>query len=371
MESGEDVTCVCSYPIYPSWKPSRTDKNIEGVKAIRGGLWVRYPRSLLLRRAVLEIWFAVFSLWTVYRMRNDTELLISQIPPSCFALLISIFKPKKIPHVVIVSDLQYVFLDKKTGFLASLIRRLVKVVERGIFQRSDKNVFLSNAMLKFAVKNLSANSARSVIQYPFKTIQLGTEYSGQVQKIMSADYINVVYSGAIGEKQAPDVLLELFINLVQMRDDVRCYIFSQGAIFDAMQEALPFNLQEHIIFRPLVPAECLEELYRLSDFQIVPQLSGTSEGAMPSKIPNLMATSTNIFAFSDADGELDTALKNYPLGFCSNSNNPHDIAQELDDFISKLDQLRLVGEDKAAEIADFVNDKFDRGKFVSTLLAVR
>jgi colanic acid biosynthesis glycosyl transferase WcaI len=56
--AGFDVKVICSYPIYPDWVPDPNPIEMDGVCALRGGKWLKYPKSPLLRRAVLEPWFA-------------------------------------------------------------------------------------------------------------------------------------------------------------------------------------------------------------------------------------------------------------------------------------------------------------------------
>ena len=60
VERGHQVTVVCSHPVYPSWRPQPSSVSLPGVHIIRGGANVRYPHRSILRRAVLELWFAHF-----------------------------------------------------------------------------------------------------------------------------------------------------------------------------------------------------------------------------------------------------------------------------------------------------------------------
>jgi len=58
VQKGHDVTVICSYPFYPAWKPEFTRKALAGVKVMRGGLRMVYPKSATIRRLILEAWFA-------------------------------------------------------------------------------------------------------------------------------------------------------------------------------------------------------------------------------------------------------------------------------------------------------------------------
>lgn len=54
-----------------------------------------YPKNLLLKRAILEIWFALFIIRNIFKLRNTIDLVIPVFPPSLyFYFIISLVKRK-------------------------------------------------------------------------------------------------------------------------------------------------------------------------------------------------------------------------------------------------------------------------------------
>ena len=69
------------------------------------------------------------------------------------------------------------------------------------------------------------------------------------------------------------------------------------------------NTNTNIFFHPLVPKKNIEELYAKSDIQVVPQLPGTSKGSLPSKLPNLLFSGTNVVCITDKGSEIEQLFK--------------------------------------------------------------
>ena len=71
-DEGHYVTILCSHPLYPKWKTVKSNEQIPGIKILRGGLRVRYPKKTVFRRAILEIWFASFVLKNIFTNQQKT-----------------------------------------------------------------------------------------------------------------------------------------------------------------------------------------------------------------------------------------------------------------------------------------------------------
>ena len=84
------------------------------------------------------------------------------------------------------------------------------------------------------------------------------------------------------------------------------HVFSQGSYFEELKEQ---NNNDKIKFHPLVPKKNIEELYRRSYVQVVPQLPGTSKGSLPSKLPNLLVSGVNVVCITDQGSEIEELFK--------------------------------------------------------------
>ena len=126
--------------------------------------------------------------------------------------------------------------------------------------------------------------------------------SDNLKNILPNNQHNIVYSGALGEKQNPNELLDVYDYISKNISNTICYFFSQGPIFEELKKR---NNNSKIKFYSLVSKDDVQELYARSSIQIVPQLPNTSIGSLPSKLPNILASGTKILVITDENSELE------------------------------------------------------------------
>ena len=103
--AGHDVTVVASHPIYPSWRAEINNATLPGIEIKRGGGRITYPRSAMLRRAILELWYAWYALTSYFRLGSRPDIVIPIFPPSLFFMLLHWLMPRSVCRVGIVHDL--------------------------------------------------------------------------------------------------------------------------------------------------------------------------------------------------------------------------------------------------------------------------
>lgn len=307
VESGCKLEVICSHPLYPKWKPEVSNKTLDNVRIIRGGQFIRYPKKPLIRRLILEIWmlFFVFRHLVIFRKHYDSIIIV--FPPNLVAILIPLLRSKNTRVIGLVHDIQGVMADPKMGLISSIIMKGIHAIESYSYKACNHLIFLSENMKSAARELYSISEGNTIVRYPFITINTkDSEY--KLDNIFSGVKSSVVYSGALGEKQAPDKLIKIFIKLLESDPDVHAFIFSQGIVFDRIK--LEYT-HERLHFHPLVEEDQLPELIKRSTIQIIPQDMGTSEGAFPSKLPNIFAAGTKLFCITEKGGEIDNLLSDY------------------------------------------------------------
>lgn len=302
--SADSVDVLCSHPIYPKWEVEVTDKQLDNVKAIRGGSWLKFPKNALLRRAVLEVWFLFYVTHKLFFSRKRYSHIVAIFPPSLFQLCIPLFK-KKAKVVGIVHDLQGVYAKRDANVIKKIIFGAIKFFESIAFKSCDQLIFLSEDMKRVAIAEYDLNKDKSVVHYPFVTID-NFKNSNKLTSIIPDDAISLVYSGALGEKQAPKKLASFLSFAVSNNSNINAYIFSQGPEFEELKKQFPL-----IDFYSLVEEAQLPELLLRSSIQVIPQESGTSDGSLPSKLPNLLASKCKILCITDPGSELVRLLDAY------------------------------------------------------------
>lgn len=330
VDSGALVDVLCSCALYPDWKPECIDTKILGIKAIRGGWFMRYPSSPLLRRMLLEIWFVTFVFRQTIFNRKKYDVLVLVYPPNLVSVLIPLIKTRGTKVVGIVHDIQGVMANLNNSRVRSLLMGLIHRVERYSYKACDALVFLSDGMKQVAQDLYSISDDCSVVRYPFVTMRQYQDET-ELDAIFTGKENTIVYSGALGEKQAPDNLIALLLAVLKKNKNLNAMIFSQGKVFDRLRS----NYQhDRLHFHPLVSEEHLPELIARSSVQIIPQAVQMSEGAFPSKLPNLLAGGAKVFAISAKSGELANVLDGYSnASVCFSWEGMDKLAQDLIDFV--------------------------------------
>lgn len=354
------VDVLCSHPLYPKWVVEPTESQLPGTHAYRGGRYLKYPKHPLLRRAVLELWFFFYTFYFLLRKGRQYDLIIPVFPPSIFMLCVPLLKGKHTKIIGIVHDLQGVYAGNKPGVVTTLIQKLISSVEKAAFRSCDKLVFLSESMKQLCVHTYKLNSENSTVFYPFITIDefLDKNKLKDIIKVPQEKPINtIVYSGALGEKQAPYKLVDLMLKAKATDPNIEPYIFSQGPIFETLKND---DKNKAIHFLSLVPENDLPELLLRSGIQILPQESGTSDGSLPSKLPNLLASGCKIFCITDEGSELVSLLSQQPRCKVNTHWDTDVLAKEL---------CSLLNDQQPGTTPNTLLDKFKLNKLVDFILS--
>lgn len=345
---GHGVAVVCSHPLYPSWKPARSAAGIAGVEILRGGAWVRYPKSMPLRRLVLEGWFAFYALCRAWRLRNQTDVVVSILPPSLFAFFLHMMLPRRVRRVAVVHDLQGVLAAQQENPVRRAIIRLIHAVESRAFRSQDLCIFFSSDMARAAQTSYKLDRERVAVQYPFITLTPSQSRLGdlsvfnRLERLFPADKLHVVYSGALGYKQNSQELIAFLQAAAKRHPNVQFHVLSGGPFFDELSARYGCGPEPHVHFHPLVAERDLEELYARSAIQIIPQAEGTEAAALPSKLPNLMAAGVRLLAICGENSEAARLIRRAGTGAIVER-------WDLELFLARLDEaLDVVRREPAA-----------------------
>tara|TARA_B100001093_G_scaffold511761_1_gene580374 strand:- start:181 stop:1365 length:1185 start_codon:yes stop_codon:yes gene_type:complete len=358
--SGRQIDVLCSHPLYPDWIPAKSVATLPGVRIHRAGRSLRYPKNLFLRRAVLELWFAIFVL-TRWPLLYRSDLIISIVPPSLFLSMISWAFGKK--SVSIVHDLQVVHVGESPSRLKKIIAGIITVVEGFGLRSSRLTVFLSEEMRQLSMKLYSVSKSGSQVIYPPVTVSDFSD-KGSLSSQLWGDEVNIVYSGALGEKQSPWHLMELAREIVRVGNGYTFNFFSGGPIFEELKDK---NTDDRIRFYQLVREDELGELLGKSSVQIIPQAPGTSAGSLPSKLPNVLASGSLLLVITDKGSELEMLLNQQSGVAVETTWDPKTIVLSIQNLLDMrgLDQPEMIRAARAGLLK-----KFDRKLLIATCLSI-
>ncbi|AQS94212.1 hypothetical protein BXQ17_09120 [Polaribacter sp. BM10] len=330
VRKGHEVTVLCFHPFYPDWKTKKSNEQLKGVKIIRGGSNLFYTNKTILRRLILEFSFAFFVLRKLNLHQKGKDLVMPVFPPSFAFYFIIPFIKKNIRKVGMVHDLQEVYSEGKSGFFNKVIKFFIHKIEKKCYQSCDKILFLSNEMKKEAKKIYNLVDNKLEVQYPFITLK--DNDTNDLDTILDSRKINIVYSGALGEKQNPMKLLNFFSEASKKIPNTAFHFFSEG---ETIKKLKNLNNNQSIHFHNLVKKENLEELYAKSSIQIIPQKENTSKGSLPSKLPNLLASGCKVLVITDPDSEIENLFAEHNLNLAVNNWDNNFLIEKLNFLINE------------------------------------
>lgn len=269
-----------------------------------------YPKSTVLRRLVLETWFALHFFRQARRIRGTVDTVVAISPPVLFTFFVRAFF-KRNKKIVIVHDLLGIMATSSNNRLRRLVASIMKAVESPLLRSFDTVICLSESMKEALVTQYRLRPAVCRVHYPFATMESAPAQETLLEDAFPPGFHHIVYSGAMGEKQRPRELYTFFMGLCEARLDICCHIFSRGPIADEIKKR---NRHKRIRFHDLAPESQLAELYARSDIQVVPQAEGTGAGAFPSKLPNLIASGVPVLAICDPESELARIIRETVAG---------------------------------------------------------
>lgn len=349
VEHGYRVEVIASHPLYPEWRPNFSSDHLQGCEIFRGGGTISYPKSIYLRRFWLEVWFLMFVLKTLVKTQLKRDLVIMIFPPIFFGLIPSFFY--RSAHIVgVVHDLQGVLAKKSNSIIRVLIAKILQYFESSVFKRCDNLVCVSKSMQIELIRNYKIPKEKTFVNYPFSTVT-GNSIDDLID-ILRPEFKHIVYSGALGEKQNPEFLIEIYKSILEIDGSVVCHVFSSGPQFYKLKESFgEFNVSR-LRFHDLVPNNNLAELYKRSTVQIIPQVEGSGSGAFPSKLVNILALNTPVFAICDSRSELASILLKYRCGDFSDSHDAKCVALSLIGYLKRVSNQNYLSKHSAA--ADFI-----------------
>lgn len=319
-EAGHGVTAVCSHPLYPSWIPERSHAGIARIRILRGGAWMRYPAAMPLRRFFLELWFAAYAAGRLWKLRGSMDVAVCVLPPSLFALFLHWLLPRRVRRIAVIHDLQGVLAAQRESLPRRVIIRLIHAVESRVFRSQDLCIFFSEDMARVAGDAYGLQGSRIAVQYPSITLPVDdaalakAKAARNLEKILPSDQLHVVYSGALGYKQNSHELLAFMQAAAEQYPQVSFHVFSGGPFFDQLRGQYEACSGSRVQFHPLVAEQDLAELYARSAVQLVPVAEGTESGALPSKLPNLLAMGVYLLGICDPESEVGRLMRQAGTG---------------------------------------------------------
>ena len=363
-----ECVVVTTYPYYPHWKVQKPysrkkwwyAKEIKKTANNNSITIYRCPHFIPAEitgksRVISDFTFFVAVFFRlILKLGQKFDYVMNVSPPLAPGLLAVWYKRlKKAKMIYHVQDLQaeaakelHIVDSKK--FIDFILR-----LERHIIEQADVVSSISKGMaLKVRQKTskpvtLFPNWTDTNAFYPLPNrSSIKQEYG-----FSAADKI-ILYSGAIGEKQGLDIILNVAEKFMG-RPENKFIICGTGPYKLKLELSAKAKNLSNVIFMPLQSEEKLNRFLNMADVHLVVQKAGIADLMMPSKLANIMAVGGLPLVTVNGVSELYLLLKNNCLAVLAKPENEKDILEKMEACLAL--QYTHIGQNARAYAEQFLS----------------
>ncbi len=305
-QEGFNCTVVTTYPYYPQWKVQAPynknsfwykKENVPATGSSCGFTIIRCPHYVPksptgLKRIISDLSFFLTSSFVIFGMlfKKKNDFVFTVAPPFCLGLLGVLYKKLKgAKFLYHIQDLQIEVAQNLEIVKSKFLFNALFALERYIFNHADFISTISAGM----IKKVKQKAKKEILFLP-NWVDIQKFHPINDKKKLKQDFnfnVNdkiVLYSGAIGEKQGLEAILDSAKYLGHIQD-LKFVICGSGPYKEnLLQLKKSMNLQ-NVIFLPLQPFEKLNALLNVADVHLVLQKNGASDLMMPSKLSTILS----------------------------------------------------------------------------------
>lgn len=330
---GYQCTVITSFPYYPYWqvqkpyaKYSYWFKHEKKSVHQSDDNWIdiyRCPqyvptRPTGLRRMLLDFSFCCTSLVTIFKLIFSKKFdYVFTVVPGFPAGILGVFykRIKGGKFIYHIQDLQIDAANDLNIIKSKFIVRVLLKMEKYLLKNADIVSSISQGMIK-KIKN---KYNREVILFP-NWVDTNDFYpitdAENLKKAFGFKVTDkvILYSGAIGEKQGLEIIIEI-APYFKGNTDLKFVICGSGPYKDKLQQAALSKGCDNIIFLPIQPVDKLNLFLNMADAHLVLQKQNAADLVMPSKLTTIFSVGGVAIVSASTGSTLHDILVAHKLGF--------------------------------------------------------
>ena len=339
---GHQVEVLTSVPYYPEWKIHSEYRGKVFVEETHQEIpltrvWLYVPEKVTtFGRILQEISFAFLLAFKLLFRRCDRIVCIT--PPLSAAAVIAVVSfIKRKPFWIYIKDIQpdaAICLGMLTN---PLMIKISRFLERFGYLMAEKILLLSEGMRRNLLKKGVAEEKLEIVPDSIDVDELYLpDFSPEtslfrIDRGLSSVFL-AVYSGNIGVKQNPEIIVEAAKHL---RDEADIFfaVVGEGAMRPRLEELIEEYQLENIKIYPLCDREYLADMLASADVLLMPQRESVLDIVVPSKLLSYLTSGTPVLASVHADSEAAKVLRAAEAGLVVD-------AEQVELFADGIRQLR-------------------------------
>lgn len=325
-----DCSVITTYPYYPFWKiqepytkhsswykkeTRKLNDNVD-ITIYRCPHYVpALPTGV--KRILSDISFFISAFFQIFLMlfRKKFDYVITVAPPFQIGLLGWMYKKLKGAKLIYhVQDLQIDAAVDLGMIKSKFITRIMYGIEKFILRKADFVSSISDGM----IERIKTKLDRKILLFPnwvdtnfFHPIADTKTLKSQFG-FLPTDKI-ILYSGAIGEKQGLQALLQ---TANELRDAafIKFIICGSGPYKEKLAALAREMALDNVYFKPLQPKETFNQFLNMADVHLVLQKANENELFLPSKLTTICAVAGLMIVTASKKSSLYNLVSTHHMG---------------------------------------------------------
>jgi colanic acid biosynthesis glycosyl transferase WcaI len=348
-QNGYECTIITTQPYYPEWKVQAPYTNKGYVKEIieTSGVPItiyRCPQYVPSnpsgkKRLLQEFSFTCTSFIRLLGVlgKSKFDYVLTVVPP--FQLGLHALLYKKLRGAKFLYHVQDLQIEAARDLQMIKSKTLIKGLfglEKFVLKKADVVSSISKGM----IKKVEAKTGKEVVFLPnWVDMKFFYPLTNRDELKMKAGFaatdILVLYSGAIGEKQGLEMILD---SAERLKDNktIQFLICGSGPYKEKLIEQANQRQLNNVHFIPLQPFEQFNSFLNMADVHLVIQKKGASDLVMPSKLTTILAVGGVALVTAEKGSSLYEVVEENNMGILVEPENEAAFSNAL---------LKIIGED--------------------------
>ncbi len=355
-------------PMCKRWMGLLYESDFHGIKVLH--VPQKKYKSTLLRIVGFVFWHIMS--FVLGLREKHVSAIISPSPPLTIGFInILIAKIKGAKVVYNVQEIYPDFLIEQGGLKSALIIRVLKGLERFVYNKSDAVTTIDEIFYQTIVSRFDDQSKLHIVPN-FVDTQLYRPLSVEDLDLDKAifkqnDHIKLMYAGNIGHAQDWEPLLMLAEQLKEESFDF--YVIGEGVMKSYVEMKVAELGLSNVFVLPYQPRQLMPQLLAFADLQYI-FMSKEMEGhGFPSKVYTIMACAKPLLVCSGDSTPIVNFLKPIACSLLVTTLDTNDKVRIMADFLRKQSKssLKDLGENGLQEIQSTYTKEIVVNKYIAII----
>lgn len=368
VKLGHSVTVVTGNPNYPEGNiyddfygedfKKHQDEICSGVNVHRCKIVPRKTGSIF--RVLNYYSYAIKSTMYTRKLENDFDVvLVNQLSPVMMAYAGLSYKKKHNKKLLLYClDIWPESLSTMGIKKGNIVYSLFHKISRSIYEKSDEILITSKTFEDYLSKEFNIDKEK-ITYLPQYAESLFSEKSKIVKT--KSEVKNFVFAGNIGIAQNLKTVI-LAADKLQ-NEKVHFHIVGSGLELDNLKKLSASLNLKNVTFHGRKPITDMPYYYHMADAMLITLYNhSVMSSTLPGKMQSYMSAGKPVIGA--IDGETQKIIDMAKCGFCGNSENPDDLAQNIIKFINlTAEEISQMGKNSY----DFYDENFSKEKILRVL----